>query len=428
MNKLNLNLDYDFHNKLAQKVGTPAYIYDENKLVDKLSSYQKHFVSDKFQTDVIYASKAFTCRELLKMLTEYNFCLDVVSKGEMFSAVASGYELKNAYFHGNNKTEDELYYALENGIGTIVIDNISEVVDVIRIAEELKVNVNTLIRLNPGIEAHTHKYIVTAHIESKFGILASDMDSILGIIKQIQNSEYVSFMGFHAHIGSQIFEIEAFKSEISILFDFIEKLNKEHSIAVRQLDLGGGFAVHYTDEDKPIPTETVCREIISCCEENIEKRNLPLDKLMIEPGRSIVAEAGYTLYRVGYLKQTPTKLYAFVDGGMSDNIRVALYDAKYDCEILGKEDAPKDTLVSLAGKCCESGDILINEIMLPRPEQNDLVAVLTTGAYGHSMASNYNRNLKPAVVFVKGESARLVVRREEYNDFEEMQRNDEIEL
>ncbi len=402
--------------KLADACGTPLFVYDEAELEKRMQDFKSCFRSEHFETEVIYASKAFTCIALLHKLKQYGFGLDVVSGGELYLAEQAGFSMDQVYFHGNNKTEAELEMALNLGCGTIVVDGIMECRKLVEISARLRKPGKVMIRINPGIAAHTHKYIITGDLDSKFGVMFHDETAILEMIGLVSRSSFISFEGFHAHIGSQIFDLRAYDAVIERLIKYIKKLNKEHKIEVKNLDFGGGFGVRYTDEDKPNEIKEVCRRIIEKCEEELLKNDLRLKKLMIEPGRSIVAEAGYTIYRVGFMKNTPNKAYLFVDGGMTDNIRVALYGARYDCDLANKMNQEKEYKYTVAGKCCESGDILIENAMLPKAESGDLMVVYGTGAYGYSMANNYNRINRPAVVFVREGKTRTVVKRESFSD------------
>lgn len=407
--------------ELAKKVSTPLYIYDESKIEKQLKDFKAYFASDEIVCDVIYASKAFTCKAMVELVKQRDCSLDVVSGGELYVAKSVDFPMNRIYFHGNNKTLKELQMALDYGVGTIVLDNPMELDALLKLADEMKKEIHTLIRVNPGIEAHTHKYIVTAHIDSKFGISIQDKDTLVEMIRKMNQSEYVKFEGFHAHIGSQIFDMNAYVAEIETLMSFVNDLRNQYDISVTALNFGGGFAAYYTSADHPIPLKEVCSGIVETvlCEK--QKYGLNIEKIMIEPGRSIVANAGSTIYEVGYIKKTKNKKYVFVDGGMSDNIRPALYQADYSCDIVNKIRDVKDELVCVAGKCCESGDILIEEIMLPKVTSGDILIIYTTGAYGYSMASNYNKLGKPAVVFAKDGKARIVVERE---NFENMISND----
>ncbi|MEL7657079.1 MAG: diaminopimelate decarboxylase [Bacillota bacterium] len=412
--------------KLASACGTPLFVYDQVELENQMKAYKEYFRSELFETEIIYASKAFTCNALLQLLKENGFGLDVVSGGELYLAEQAKFPMEQVYFHGNNKTQAELEMALSLGCKTIVIDNIMECRKLIDMAEQLKKEVKTMIRVNPGITAHTHKYIITGDLDSKFGVTLKEESLILEMINLINSSQYVAFDGFHVHIGSQIFDLRAYEALIERMVKFIKNLKTKHKIETKCLDLGGGFGVRYTEEDEPNSILEVCSRLIKKCESEIKINEVQIEKIMIEPGRSIVAEAGNTLYRVGFLKDTPNKSYLFIDGGMTDNIRVALYDAKYECDLANKMDLEKNYKYTVAGKCCESGDILIEDAMLPEAAPEDLLIVYGTGAYGYSMANNYNRMNKPAVVFAKDGKARIVIKRESYSDQIRFETDEEV--
>ncbi len=398
---------------LQKQYGTPLYVYDETKLRSRLQEFTENFRSDLFDTCVIYASKAFNCKAMIRLVSEYGCGLDVVSGGEMYTALKAGFNPAKIYFHGNNKTPEEISMAIANGIGTIILDNEMEADELIRQMEKTDSSVNVYLRINPGIEAHTHQYIVTAHVDSKFGFSLLDEKTIADTVQRLTATEKINVCGLHAHIGSQIFDKQAYAELIRKMFRTAVHFNNDYGMHITDINLGGGFAAYYTDEDHPVPVQEVCETILqTCAEENTENM---IRRVLIEPGRSIVAEAGYTLYTVGYLKKTPNRHYAFVDGGMSDNIRPALYQAKYSAVIAGKEDlAPKETY-TIAGKCCESGDILIDSIDLPEIETGDILAMKTTGAYGYSMASRYNKLPFAGVVFAKDGTSREVIARETYD-------------
>jgi len=412
--------------ELATKIGTPIFIYDEEKIINTIRKYKEHFTSSRFETKILYSSKAFLCGALVKILYEEGFCLHVVSGGELYCAKANGFPTQNIYFHGNNKSDEEIALALEFQVGGIILDSERECSRVVELAEALRRDIDVMIRVDPGIEAPTHKYKMTSGSDSKFGTSIKEFETILSMIHNINSSKHARFKGFHAHIGSQIFEMPVFITEIAVLMDFIEKIEGSARIEVDALDLGGGFAALYTEEDDPMPTEDVCRAIIAKCETEVMQRKLHLKTLLIEPGRSVIAEAGYTLYRAGFLKKTANKNYVFVDGGMSDNIRPALYQAKYRCDNISRLGLPKTQRMTIAGKCSESGDVLIEEIMMPETETGDLMLMYTTGAYGYSMASNYNKIGRPPVVFVNNGKATLVIKRESYENLIALDCNKEI--
>lgn len=402
--------------QLAKTCKTPLYIYDENKITQKMSQFRELFQCSDFETEVLYASKAFSCKAMVELAAAHGLCLDVVSGGELYTAKQANFPMEHVYFHGNNKSYEELTMALEYGVGCIVIDNAMECEMLLTAVRRSGTSVRTLMRVNPGIEAHTHKYIVTAHLDSKFGISITKKEEIASMVQTLTSVPQITFEGFHSHIGSQIFDKQAYVAEIETLMKFVDEIHREYHIVTSSLNLGGGFAAYYTSEDHPIPLQDVCKTILDTCKIEKDKYNLSLSKIMIEPGRSIIAEAGSTLYRVGYQKQTENKKYIFVDGGMSDNIRPALYQAAYACDLANRMDEEKCEKVTVAGKCCESGDILIEDVLLPHAQQNDLLLLYTTGAYGYSMASNYNRLGRPGVVFVKDGVTRIVIKRESFED------------
>lgn len=397
---------------LVKQYGSPLYVYDQNQIENQLSLFKNNLKSSSFDCDVIYASKAFNCKAMIQLVKKMDCSLDCVSGGELYTAYQAGFDMKRVYFHGNNKSEEELKMAMKYGVGTIVVDNRMEVELLSKLSRSIDYNVSILLRINPGVEAHTHQYIVTANIDSKFGVSIENTEEILEIIHFVEQSPHLSFDGFHAHIGSQIFESDAFVAEINTLCEWIKKKDMPCST----LNLGGGFAAYYTKEDHPIPIESVCSILISNLEKNKDLYKLPIEKICIEPGRSIVGEAGSTIYTIGCMKETKHKNYIFVDGGMSDNIRPALYQAKYDCVIDQKEDLPKTIHYKVAGKCCESGDVLIEDACLPKVESGDLLVVKTTGAYGYSMSSHYNKALSLPVVFCKDGKSKLVIAGQTYED------------
>lgn len=413
--------------KLVKALGTPLMVYDEGALEKRLCEFKESFVHPAFETQVIYASKAFSCTAMLELVKSAGCGLDVVSGGELAAAEHADFPMSEIVFHGNNKTPYEIRSAISCGVGSIIIDGKMELDEVIKAACELKKKTSVIVRVNPGIEADTHKYIITANIDSKFGVSIYERGCIFDMIRKISECKYLEFQGIHIHIGSQIFGIDPFITGIRRIMEFIADVEKA-GYPVKTLDLGGGFAATYIESDIPLPISLVCNHILLECKNQKDIFGVSVEKIMIEPGRSMVAEAGLTLYTVGYSKQTANKKYVFVDGGMSDNIRPALYGAKYRCDAANKMNAPRTEKVCVAGKCCESGDILIEETTLPPLEPGDLLALYTTGAYGYSMASNYNRLPLPAVAFVKDGRARCVLKRQPYEDMWRLDDNSNIEL
>ena len=402
--------------ELKAQYGTPLYVYDENMLVNQCRTFINNFKSSRFNTEVLYASKAFSCLEVLRIASREGLGVDVVSLGEIHTAYKAGYDMRRAYFHGNNKTREELQYALEVGVGTIVIDNDYEYEMINEIVRESGNTVDVLLRINTGIDAHTHEYIKTAKDDSKFGYSVYD-ETIYDLIADINNQSNLNFVGFHSHIGSQIFEKTSFFEAVKVVMEFTRKVQERLGLTISVLNLGGGFGVYYTEEDRPFELAEFLREYIEVVERESDNFGLDLTKVVIEPGRSLTCNAGSTLYSVGGVKKTfAGREYVFVDGGMADNPRYALYKAKYEAILANKMNEQSDTTYTVAGKCCESGDMLVMDAKLPKAEQGDLLLVSSTGAYNYSMSSNYNRLPKLPVVFVKDGSSRLVVKGETLED------------
>ena len=402
--------------ELKAQYGTPLYVYDENMLVNQCRTFINNFKSSRFSTEVLYASKAFSCLEVLRIASREGLGVDVVSLGEIHTAYKAGYDMKRAYFHGNNKTREELQYALEVGVGTIVIDNDYEYEMINEIVRESENTVDVLLRINTGIDAHTHEYIKTAKDDSKFGYSVYD-ETIYDLIADINNQSNLNFVGFHSHIGSQIFEKTSFFEAVKVVMEFTKKVQERLGLTISVLNLGGGFGVYYTEEDRPFELAEFLREYIEVVERESDNFGLDLTKVVIEPGRSLTCNAGSTLYSVGGVKKTfAGREYVFVDGGMADNPRYALYKAKYEAMLANKMNEEADTTYTVAGKCCESGDMLVMDAKLPKAEQGDLLLVSSTGAYNYSMSSNYNRLPKLPVVFVKDGTSSLVVKGETLED------------
>lgn len=402
--------------KLRKEYGTPLYIMDQKLIEDNLQKYKECFVSKKFDTQVIYATKAFLNIGMCQLVNRYGLGMDAVSDGELFTIKRSGFPMENIYMHGNNKSDVELEMCIDYGVGTIIVDNFNELKRLEEICEIKNAKVKALLRVNPGIEAHTHEYIKTSKDSSKFGETIYE-DKIYDIIKEFQNSKYVELLGFHCHIGSQIFDTKAFYEEIETMMDFIEKVKEKLNFHTRYLNLGGGFGIYYVEGDKELNIPKVMKKMIEILETKLEEYSISLERVIIEPGRSIVGNAGTTIYTVGGTKVTHSgKKYIFVDGGMADNIRPALYQAEYEGCIANRMNEKREDEVTVAGKCCESGDMLIKDCFMPEAKKGDILAISTTGAYNYSMASNYNRLRKPAVVLVKDGKSKLLVRRETYED------------
>ena len=410
--------------ELVKEFKTPLYVMDQELIETTIDKMKEAFQSNRFDTQIAYAGKAFLSMGMLKLVDAKELDLDVVSGGELYTAYKAGFPMDRVHLHGNNKTVEELEMAIEFGIKEIVIDNEDEIDKIERICREKGKKQAVLVRIDPGIEAHTHHYIKTSGLTSKFGI-SLFQDNLFDIIKRLNDSEWIEFKGFHTHIGSQIFQSAFFIFALDEIFKYLDKLKKELGIVVHTVNMGGGFGVYYKEGDDPKPIEEVLSEIITYTEAMEIKYQIGFKELCIEPGRSIVGNAGTTLYEVGGIKETVGgKTYVFIDGGMSDNIRTALYQAEYEAGVVNKLNDTDVREITLAGKLCESGDIIIEKGKLPKAtEIGDIVAVTTTGAYCYTMSSNYNRMMRPAVVFVKDGKAKVAVKRETLDD---LIRNDEI--
>ena len=410
--------------ELVKEFKTPLYVMDQELIETTIDKMKEAFQSNRFDTQIAYAGKAFLSMGMLKLVDAKELDLDVVSGGELYTAYKAGFPMERVHLHGNNKTVEELEMAIEFGIKEIVIDNEDEIDKIERICREKGKKQAVLVRIDPGIEAHTHHYIKTSGLTSKFGI-SLFQDNLFDIIKRLNDSEWIEFKGFHTHIGSQIFQSAFFIFALDEIFKYLDKLKKELGIVVHTVNMGGGFGVYYKEGDDPKPIEEVLSEIITYTEAMEIKYQIGFKELCIEPGRSIVGNAGTTLYEVGGIKETVGgKTYVFIDGGMSDNIRTALYQAEYEAGVVNKLNDADVREITLAGKLCESGDIIIEKGKLPKAtEIGDIVAVTTTGAYCYTMSSNYNRMMRPAVVFVKDGKAKVAVKRETLDD---LIRNDEI--
>lgn len=402
---------------LAKEYGTPLYVMDENVIRKNIRTYknsiEKHYNSNGM---VLYASKAFCTLAMCRIAKEEDIGLDVVSGGELYTAIKAGFDLKNVYFHGNNKSYDELKFALENGIGQIIVDNIFELDMIDEISKDLRIKTNILFRIKPGVDAHTHDFISTGQIDSKFGV-ALENNEAYEIIKYASALSNVKVVGIHCHIGSQIFELEPFKHAADIMTDFMIKIKDELGIEIEKLNLGGGFGIKYVNEDTPVPYDKYIEEVSKVLNTKCNEKGIKLPFVLMEPGRSIVGDAGVTLYTVGTVKDIKNvRKYVSVDGGMADNPRYILYEAEYDAVIANRANDNAQEIVTICGKCCESGDILMKDVKIPKINNGDILAVMSTGAYNYSMSSNYNRLPRPAVVFTSDGTSKIVVKRETYED------------
>ena len=403
--------------EISKKYGTPVNVYDLTLIKEKIKTFKNAFSKYENKTQVAYASKAFSSLALFEVLAEEDVSLDVVSGEELYLALKAGFEKSRIHFHGNNKSYEELKTAISEQIGCIVVDNFYEIVMIEKLVNELNVTIDILLRVTPGVEAHTHEYITTGQADSKFGFdLASGQ--VDQAIKQIKEIENINMIGLHSHIGSQIFEVEGYEIVIEKLLQKASEWKKMYDFNLKVLNVGGGFGIKYTDDDSPLPLDKYAKAIIRSVRTHSAANNLNLPEIWIEPGRSIVGEAGTTLYTVGTEKDIPQiRKYVSVDGGMADNIRPALYQAKYSGVLANKVVNLNEEVVSIAGKACESGDMLMWDVVLPQPKPGDILAMFSTGAYGYAMASNYNRLTKPAVVFIENGNDFLAIRRETVEDY-----------
>ncbi len=410
---------------LAKRFGTPLHVIDEDAVRRACRSYVQEFGARYPDVRVVYASKALMVKAIALLVMEEGLSLDVCSGGELYTAIFAGCPADHIYFHGNSKTAVEIAFALSVGVYRFVADGLDELYLIDRLARSKNLVANVMLRLTPGIEAHTHDYIKTGQIDSKFGIVIPNGDALraVGIAKGLGN---VRLTGLHCHIGSQVFEMEPFVDAVDIMMDFARQAHEATGFVMEELDIGGGLGIRYNSKDDPITPRDLAEAVAPALIDAASRYGLPLPSLLLEPGRSIVGEAGTTLYTVNAVKRIEgVRTYVSVDGGMADNPRVALYQAEYEAALANRmavpgPESPESSesweTVSVAGNCCESGDMLVWDVAMPRPEVGDTLAVFCTGAYNSSMASNYNRYPRPAVVLVRDGRADVIVERETYAD------------
>ncbi len=413
--------------ELAKRFGTPLYLFDEAYIRNMMRVY-RNTLAQKYEGKgmVLYASKAFSCQAIYRIANEENIGIDVVSGGELYTALQAGFPAEKIYMHGNNKLDYEIGEALDAGVGCIVADAYSEIDKIDAESKKRGITQTILLRINPGIEAHTHAFVQTATTDSKFGFSISD-GTAEKATAYAMNKQNVHLAGYHCHIGSQIFEKQSFVLAVEKCMDFAANMREKLQFNLETLNLGGGFGIWYTDEDRKINPEGYAEYLeglIAAVKEKAVEKNMALPFILIEPGRSIVGEAGVTLYTVGAIKDIPSvKKYVAIDGGMFDNPRYALYQSKYTPILANRANEEATEIVSIAGKCCESGDIIAVNVALPKAESGDILAILSTGAYNYSMAMNYNRNKIPPCVLVYEGQAEYIVRPQTYKD---INRNDVI--
>ncbi len=402
--------------ELAREYGTPLYVMDEETIRTACRQFKASIDRNYGKGVPLYASKAFSCKEIYRIIESEGLDADVVSGGEIYTALAAGFPAERMFFHGNNKSPEELELALRENVGRIVVDNLTELQLLEEMAAKLGKRPKILFRIKPGVDAHTHDFIRTGQIDSKFGFAIENGEAIAAA-KAAAAAEQVELVGVHCHIGSQIFELDPFILAAKIMVEFMAQVREETGLVLSELNLGGGFGIKYLESDSPREYDAFMDAVSAQIHDSCAELGLEQPAVFIEPGRSIVGPAGLTLYTVGAIKEIAgVRTYLSVDGGMTDNPRYALYQAPYEAIVANKADAPRDFEVTIAGKCCESGDLIQEHTKIQQCESGDLLAVLATGAYNYSMASNYNRIPRPAVVMVKDGKPRLIVRRESYED------------
>lgn len=408
---------------LASDFGTPLYVYDVSLIRQQLQQFHKAFKQAGVKYAISYASKAFSIRAIDQVIAQEDGHLDVVSAGELMTAVQANFPMENVSFHGNNKSLAELQLALDNHVGTIIVDNFHELELLNKLLPEQKQSVNIMLRIAPGISAHTHRYIQTGQVDSKFGFDVQSGQAEQALQLVLQNPK-LNLRGYHAHIGSQIMAVTGFTALVQKMVQLAAMWQEKYHYQPQVLNFGGGFGIKYTNQDQPLTPQEFVDSMVQTLRKEIAQTNLTLPEVWIEPGRSIVGEAGYSLYTIGARKNIPgIRTYVSVDGGMGDNIRPALYQADYQAVLAANPQARSVETVTIAGRYCESGDILAKDQQLPLSAPGDILAILATGAYGYSMASNYNRVGRPAVVFAENGHAKLVVKRETLADLTRLDLN-----
>lgn len=404
--------------ELAKEYGTPLYLMDEDKVREKCRIYkqafEKHFGPG---SKPLYASKANCFKRIYEIMAEEGMGIDVVSSGEIYTALKAGYDLSQAYFHSNNKTDADIAFAIANGIGYFVADNVEEVKAVEAEASKKGICQKLLLRLTPGIDPHTYEAVATGKVDSKFGS-AIETGQAAEIVEFTLKQPHINLVGFHCHVGSQVFAEDIFERAAAVMLEFIAEMKEKFGYTASMLDLGGGYGVRYIDSDPYLDIEKKVSEVAASIRETCDRLNLEMPEIHMEPGRSIVADAGMTLYTVGTVKKIPGyKNYVSIDGGMTDNPRFALYGSNYTCFVANRMSEEFDFNCSIVGRCCESGDIIQENVMVPSTVgRNDIVAVCTTGAYNYTMASNYNRIPRPPIVMLKDGTSYVAVKRESFED------------
>lgn len=402
---------------LAEKYGTPLYLMDEEKIREHIREYKAAFTKLFPQgSNPEFASKSFSCKQIYRIMAEEGMNIDVVSCGEIYTAKSAGFPMEKSFFHGNNKSDSDIQFAIDNKVGYFVVDSIDELIALDRIACKNGIVQKILLRITPGIDTHTHKKISTGNVDSKFGIAISTTQAAKAVT-EILKMQSVKLCGFHCHIGSQIFESEPFNTAAGLMLEFIKQMQSELGYTAEMLNIGGGFGVRYLESHPEINYTEKIKEVADTITKQCSDLGIAVPKIAMEPGRSIVADAGMTLYTIGSVKEiTGYKNYVSIDGGMTDNPRYTLYESPYTVMLASRANEKCDFVATIAGRCCESGDIIQENVKLPRPQRNEILAVLTTGAYNYSMASNYNRIPRPPVIMLNKNGDYVAVKRETYED------------
>lgn len=404
---------------LARQYGTPLYLMDEDRIRENCRTYRKALAEAFGEGSVpLYASKAACFKRMYKIMAEEGMCIDLVSSGEIYTAVKAGFPMEHAFFHGNNKTDFDIAFAMDSGVGYLVVDGFAELYVVQAEAENRGITQKVLLRLTPGIDPHTYEAVATGKVDSKFGV-AIETGQAEEFVKEALKCANVQVCGYHCHVGSQVFDEDdsVYHDASIIMVGFMAKMYHTYGLDARMFNIGGGYGVRYVESDPYVDVPGNIHKLAGCIRTLAENLQIPMPCVLMEPGRSIVADAGMTLYTAGTVKQIPGyKNYVSIDGGMTDNPRFALYGSSYTVLLANRMAEAKDFTCDLVGRCCESGDIIQQNISIPQPNRGDIVAVCTTGAYNYSMASNYNRIPRPPVVMLRGGESYVAVKRESFED------------
>ena len=407
---------------LAREFGTPLFIYDEQTVRDQCRAYHSAFRARTDNYEIVYASKAFSCRAMAELIAQEDLSLDVATGGELAAARAAAFPAKRIYFHGNNKSVAEIESGLDTGIGQFVVDSFEEIGRLEAAAAARGVRQEVLVRVTPGVRPNTHDFVQTGQQDSKFGFGLSD-GLAADAVSRLRDAPHLSLVGIHAHIGSQIFELDSYRREVEVLFVALDDWRRDFGFECCIFNIGGGLGIRYTEADMPSSIAEFARVSVTAVREGAERHGMVMPKLFVEPGRSIAGKAAVTAYTVGTVKVIPgVRTYVAVDGGMSDNLRPMLYDSKYEAMLASKAEEPATDVVTIAGKHCESGDVLVRDVYIAPPEPGDILVTPGTGAYGYAMANNYNAQPRPAVVMVGGGRARVIIARETWDDVLRLQR------